>query len=172
MMDESRLPKDRLKMSKFKLDALLDITLSINANLPTTELLRKYEFILREDLGIGKLLLFKYGEKWEVLLNAGFPDNLKKKIDVERDLNRYTEITTEVNTKPFEAVDIIIPVMNNNIHTAYVLIGDIDEEGEGMSPVIKHLNFIQTISSIIVVAIENQRLVQREPPPGSTAQRA
>jgi len=158
MMDESRLPKDRLKMSKFKLDALLDITLSINANLPTTELLRKYESILREDLGIGKLLLFKYSEKWEVLLNAGFPDNLKKKIDVERDLNRYTEITTEVHTKPFEAVDIIIPVMNNNIHTAYVLIGDIDEEGEGMSPVIKHLNFIQTISSIIVVAIENQRL--------------
>ena len=119
MMDESRLPKDRLKMSKFKLDALLDITLSINANLPTTELLRKYESILREDLGIGKLLLFKYGEKWEVLLNAGFPDNLKKKIDVERDLKRYTEITTEVNSKPFEAVDIIIPVMNNNIHTAY-----------------------------------------------------
>jgi sigma-B regulation protein RsbU (phosphoserine phosphatase) len=70
MMDESRLPKDRLKMSKFKLDALLDITLSINANLPTTELLRKYESILREDLGIGKLLLFKYGEKWEVLLNG------------------------------------------------------------------------------------------------------
>ena len=39
-----------------------------------------------------------------------------------------------------------------------MLIGDIDEEGEGMSPVIKHLNFIQTISGIIVVAIENQRL--------------
>jgi sigma-B regulation protein RsbU (phosphoserine phosphatase) len=36
--------------------------------------------------------------------------------------------------------------------------GDIDEEGEGMSPLIKHLNFIQTISGIIVVAIENQRL--------------
>ncbi len=39
-----------------------------------------------------------------------------------------------------------------------MLIGDIDEEGEGMSPLIKHLNFIQTISGIIVVAIENQRL--------------
>jgi len=42
-MSEGRLPKDRLRMSKFKLDALLDITLSINANLPTPELLRKYE---------------------------------------------------------------------------------------------------------------------------------
>jgi len=157
-MDESRLPKDRLKMSKFKLDALLDITLSINANLPTAGLLRKYESILREDLGIGKILLFKFGEKWEILLNSGFPENFRNKIDVDRDLKCYTEITTEVHKKPFEAVDIIIPVLNNNIHIAFVLIGDIDEEAEGMSPVVKHLNFIQTISSIIVVAIENQRL--------------
>jgi len=57
-MTEGRFPKDRLKMSKFKLDALLDITLSINANLPTSELLRKYESILRKDLGIGKILLY------------------------------------------------------------------------------------------------------------------
>ncbi len=157
-MDESRPTKDRLKMSKFKLDALLDITLSINANLTTTELLRKYESILRDDLGIGKILLFKYGEKWEALLNSGFSNDFQKKIDIDRDLKCYTEITTEIHTKPFESVDIIIPVLNNNIQTAFVLIGDIDEEGEGMSPVVKHLNFIQTISGIIVVAIENQRL--------------
>jgi sigma-B regulation protein RsbU (phosphoserine phosphatase) len=157
-MNESRLPKDRLKMSKFKLDALLDITLSINANLPTAELLKKYESILRDDLGIGKILLFKQGEKWEALLNSGFPGTLQKTISVENDLQCYTEITTEVPARPFVGVDIIIPVLNNNIPVAYVLIGDIDEEGEGMSPVIRHLNFIQTISSIIVVAIENLRL--------------
>jgi len=71
---EGRPPKDRLKMSKFKLDALLDITLSINANLPTTTLLGKYESILRDELGIGKILLFKYGEQWEPLLSSGFPE--------------------------------------------------------------------------------------------------
>ena len=58
----------------------------------------------------------------------------------------------------FEGVDIIIPVYNNNVHLAFVFIGDIEEEGEGMSPVLKHLNFIQTISSIIIVAVENIRL--------------
>ncbi|MFZ2286252.1 MAG: PP2C family protein-serine/threonine phosphatase [Bacteroidales bacterium] len=157
-MSESRLPTDRLKMSKFKLDALLDITLSINANLSTAELLRKYESILRDDLGIGKILLYKYGEHWEALLNSGFPDSLRKTINVEKDLLCFRDIQTEVTQKPFVAVDFIIPVLNNNIPSAYVLIGDIDEEGEGMSPLIKHLNFIQTISGIIVVAIENQRL--------------
>lgn len=157
-MSEVRHPKDRLKMSKFKLDALLDITLSINANLPTPDLLKKYESILREDLGIGKILLFMHGEHWEPLLNSGFPASLSGTVNVEKDLLRFREIQTEVVQKQFKAVDFIIPVLHNNEPSAYVLIGDIDEEGEGMSPLIRHLNFIQTISGIIVVAIENQRL--------------
>jgi len=157
-MRDSKLSKDRLTTLKFKLNALLNITKSINANLPTKELLSQYESILRDDLGIGKILLFSFGERWEVLLNAGFPESLRKKIDIETDLLCYDEIITEVRGDHFEGVDIIIPVFNNNAPLAYVLIGDIDEEGEGMSPVIKHLNYIQTISNIIVVAIENQRL--------------
>jgi sigma-B regulation protein RsbU (phosphoserine phosphatase) len=51
-------------------------------------------------------------------------------------------------------------VYNNNKPLAYVLIGDIEEEGEGVSPTIKHLHFIQTLSNIIIVAIENIRLFQ------------
>lgn len=42
--------RNRLQMSRYKLDALLDITQSINANLPAEELLKKYESILREEL--------------------------------------------------------------------------------------------------------------------------
>lgn len=157
-MSDQKLSKDRLMTLKFKLNALLNITRSINANLPTGKLLSQYESILRDELGIGKVLLFNYGSKWEVLLNAGFSDSLREKINVEKDLLSYEEIITDVPKESFEGVDIIIPVFNNNAPLAYVLIGDIDEEGEGMSPVIKHLNYIQTISNIIVVAIENQRL--------------
>ena len=50
-MSDKTTSIDRLRISKFKLDALLDITLSINANLPTEELLSKYESILRNNLG-------------------------------------------------------------------------------------------------------------------------
>jgi len=156
-MTEKKNPKDRLKISKFKLDSLLDITLSINANLPTEKLLSKYEDILRQKLGIGKILLFKRSDTWECLLNAGFPKILEK-IDVESRLLSITEIAFVTPDLGFEGVDIILPVYNNNVHLAFVFIGDIEEEGEGMSPVLKHLNFIQTISSIIVVAVENIRL--------------
>lgn len=149
---------DRLRVSRFKLDALLDITLSINANLPTEELLAKYESILRNNLGIGKIIIFKHSTKWECLLNGGFPEAFETGIDVETQLMKFSETAFRNEELGIEGVDIIIPVHNNSVPLAFVLIGDIDEEGHGMSPVIKHLNFIQTISSIIIVAVENIRL--------------
>jgi phosphoserine phosphatase RsbU/P len=156
-MEEKKGPGDRLRLSKFKLDSLLDITLSINANLPTEDLLGKYEFILRNNLGIGKIMIFKHSYTWECILNGGFPKHFET-IDVEAKLLGINEIFFGAPDLGFEGVDIIVPVFNNNVHLAFVFIGDIEEEGEGMSPVLKHLNFIQTISSIIIVAIENIRL--------------
>jgi len=148
---------DRLKLSKFKLDSLLDITLSINANLPVDELLAKYDSILRNYLNIGKILIFKRSNVWECILNGGFSKKTET-INVESKLQNITEITFDSGEIGIKGVDIIIPVFNNNVPLAYVLIGDFEEEGEGMSPVLKHLNYIQTISSIIIVAIENIRL--------------
>jgi len=156
-MGQKLAQMDRLKISKFKLDALLDITLSINANLPVEELLSKYETILRDNLGIGKILIYKRSDSWECILNGGFPKKLED-IDVESRLIDIREIFFDSAELGFEGVDIIVPVFNNNVHLAFVFIGDIEEEGEGMSPVLKHLNFIQTFSSIIIVAIENIRL--------------
>jgi sigma-B regulation protein RsbU (phosphoserine phosphatase) len=156
-MRDKRLLNDRLKVLKFTLDALLDITPSINANLPTDQLLNKYESILRDDLGIGKILIFKRSDNWECLMNGGFSPTLEK-IDVEESLLHLDDISYVSSDMGFEGVDIIVPVFNNNIHLAFIFIGDIEEEGEGMSPVLKHLTFIQTISNIIIVAIENIRL--------------
>jgi phosphoserine phosphatase RsbU/P len=156
-MEDKKGLAERLKISKFKLDSLLDITLSINANLPTEVLLAKYEKILRNNLKIGKILVFKHSVTWECLLNGGFPKHFES-IDVEAELLSIKEIFFGADDLGFEGVDIIVPVYNNNVHLAFIFIGDIEEEGEGMSPVLKHLNFIQTISSIIIVAIENIRL--------------
>lgn len=156
-MKDKRHLSNRFKISKFKLDSLLDIATSINANLPTEELLSKYESILRDSLGIGKILILKRSNIWECLMNEGFPKHLET-IDVESKLLDYDDITYVSAEMEFEGVDIILPVFNNNVHLAFIFIGDIEEEGEGMSPVLKHLTFIQTISTIIIVAIENIRL--------------
>lgn len=152
--------KTRLQVSKFKLNSLLVITQAINENLSVEELLERYEVILRRDLNIGTILIYKFGVEWECILNSGCSHQVVKKINVEEDLLHYEEITFVPSDrgKKLRHIDIIIPVYNNNAPLAFVLIGDIEEEGEGVSPTIKHLNFIQTLSNIILVAIENIRL--------------
>lgn len=153
---------NRLKLSTFKLNALLDITLAINDNVSTSELIRRYEKMLTDDLDIGKVIVLKFSDKWECLLNSGFSNSFFKRVDMERDLLPFEEIsfiTSEPQHFP-ELVDIVIPVSHKDKAIAFVLIGDIEEEGEGVSPIIKHLRFIQTLSNIITVAIENKRLFQ------------
>lgn len=151
---------NRLKLSTFKLNTLLTITKAINDNLSTDELLKRYEQILREDLNIGKILIYKFDKSWDVILSSGCSEEIIKRIDVEKDLIDHKEISfITVSPNPILRVfDNIIPVINNNVPIAFVLIGDIDEEKEGVSPTIKHLHFIQTLSNIIIVAIENIRL--------------
>jgi sigma-B regulation protein RsbU (phosphoserine phosphatase) len=131
--------------------------------LPQAELLQRYERLLKDDLNIGKVVIFKFNSSsWECLLSSGIKESNPININVGQDLMKYSEITfvTSKSIPSAESFDIVIPVFNNNQPLAYVLIGDIEEEGEGVSPTIKHLHFIQTLSNIIIVAIENMRLFQ------------
>ncbi len=150
----------RLQLSNFKLDTLLDITLSINENITVTELLEKFENILCTELNIGKVLIYNYNQKWNCLLTSGVHRNVAEGINVDTDLLYYKQITNlSIALNPnLELFDVIIPVYHHENPIAYVIIGDIDEERAGMSPTIKHLHFIQTLTNIIIVAIENKRL--------------
>jgi sigma-B regulation protein RsbU (phosphoserine phosphatase) len=149
----------RLKLYSFKLDALLEITQAINANLSIDGLLDRYRGILQDELLIGKIVIYKLNEKWDRILTSGTKESEIQDVEIERDLINIKEITflTTYRNESLKDFDIIIPVLTQDKPLAFVLIGDI-EEGEGVSPVIKHLHFIQTISNIIIVAIENIRL--------------
>ena len=152
--------KSSTQTLKFKLNSLLEITRAINDNQPVGVLLENYVDILCNKLNIGKVIMFKHNEGWECILSAGVSEDVVDNIKVE-ELLSYSEITFITSEKEIlPDFDIVIPVYNNYNPVAYVLIGDIEEEMEGISPVIKHLHFIQTISNIIVVAIENIRLFQ------------
>lgn len=160
-MTTSKASIKRLQLSQFKLNSLLEITLSINENLSTKELLNRYEKILRDDLNIGRIvILCNNGSKWENILETGDTQEIEANDDVIAMMSQYDTISnvTAVTTGVLKDFDIVIPVSHKNTAVAYVMIGDIDDEQEGISPTIKHLHFIQTITNIIVVAIENKRL--------------
>lgn len=150
----------RYKLHTFKLNALLEVTQAINEKLEVEDLLKRYEKILKEDLNIGKIIIYKFNGRWDCILKSGLNGFEEQNINVKEHLLKFTETSfiTSTQDEILDAFDIVIPVINNNSPLAYILIGDIDEEGEGVSPTIKHLNFIHTLSNIIIVAIENIRL--------------
>lgn len=155
-----KIKSKRLELSNFKLNALLKLTLSINDNLPVDKLLDEFNTILQQDLNIGKVLLFSYNQGWKNILSSEIEEEIIQNINVEKDLSNYREITNlvAIDNVVLSNFDVIIPVFHHEKPIAYVLIADIDEEQEGMSPTIRHLHFIQTLANIIVVAIENKRL--------------
>lgn len=156
--------QNRLKLSTFKLNTLLGMAQAISAELKTEELIDRFRLILNDDLGIDRILLYKIEEgKWELLLNSNCPDRVVENINVERDLLPFNEITfVGVSDNPILLeLDVIIPVIQNNQPVGYVLIGDTNEYEKGVSATIRHLNFVQTLSIIIFVAIENLRLFHK-----------
>ncbi len=160
MPDQSTSRNRRLQMTTFKLNALLEITLAINENLPVPELIGKYENILKTELQIGKILIFKLKKPGNCILNSGFSPEVAEDNGIADRLwiSGRSHRPASFPKRSMKRVDIVIPVFHKDEPMAYVLIGDIDEESEGMSPIIKHLRFIQTISNILIVAIENIRL--------------
>jgi sigma-B regulation protein RsbU (phosphoserine phosphatase) len=152
----------QLKLKDFKLNSLLEITTGINTNQSVDQLILIYEFILKEQLGFEKFVLFNKQEAWEPLIKTGFKGKIKQ-IDVERDLMRFREITV-IESSHLEILnefDVVIPVYHKERPLAFLLIKGIQEENLKPSSSFDNLNFIQTLTNIIVVAIENKRMAKQ-----------
>lgn len=155
---------ERLRFCNFKLRTLLNITQVINENLPTEELLKTFEHILFEQLNIGRFLLYSNLEKeGQIMLHYGLDPKDFLKIDYEKHLKPITsiEITIGEGSEPFDVFDFVIPIFKNNHVIAFILMGDIDNEQIGISPSLRHLQFIQTLTNIIMVAVQNKELVRQ-----------
>ncbi len=154
---------EKLELKEFKLTSLLEVTRAINENFTTDKLLNIYQYILRDQLGISRLLLFTNdGEKWNCSLKYGAKGQ-SKKIKVEKDLEHIKDITVieSSSQESLNSFDIVIPVYHKNQALAYLLLGDLNEDKLQISPTIKHMPFIQTLTNIIIVAIENKRFASK-----------
>lgn len=154
--------RSNLRLKEFKLNTLLEITKAINNNLSAKKLFGLFEYVVINQLEIGKVILFSNsGKSWECVLAHGV-DGGEKSFNVERDLLHIKDITLiESSSKEhLNSFDVTIPVFHKSAPLAYLLLGDVDEKKINISPIIKHLPFIQVLTNIIVVAIENKRLAK------------
>lgn len=152
--------EEKIKLKDFKLHSLLEITKSINTNQPINHLTKIFEFVLREQLGIDKFILFsKEEDEWRIFLKIGIKGKVKD-ISVEKDLLRFEDVTVieSSHKSSLNKFDVIIPVYHKGAPLAYLLIGGLLQDREKMGAIIKNMSFIQTLTSIIVVAIENKRM--------------
>ncbi len=158
----SRVNKNTPKRIKdIKLNSLLEITKAINHNFSTEQLLEIFKEVLETQLKIVKLVLFSNSEDgWKCILKYGVGKEYKS-INIEKDLLPIKEISpiSFSETELSKMFDIVVPVFHKSQPLAYALIGD-SEDNVAMSPSYKHLNFVQTLTSIIVVAIENKKLAR------------
>ena len=142
-----------------KLNALLEVTKTINRNTSTAKLLELYQDILENRLGVGKLILFSFDKEWNCILKYGVTAeyNLPQ---FEPELLNITEIETITYSRgPLSKnFEIVVPVFHKQTPLAYVLLGDVNQEKHELSAAIKHLPFVQTLTNLIVVAIENKKL--------------
>ena len=158
MTDQSKIPNKK-SIQDLKLKALLEVTKAINRNSSIGKLLDLYQDILENRLGVGKLVLFSFDTTWTCILKYGLTAEFTK-IEFEPELLNITEIESITYSKgPLSKnFDIVIPVFHKQTPLAYVLLGDVDQEKLGFSAAIKHLPFVQTLTNIIIVSIENKKL--------------
>lgn len=152
--------KIRLEQSKSNLNSLLTIAQEINKGTSTEDLVERFRSILNDSLGIDRVLLYRYDENRELklLLNTNCDDI---EIDIEQDLLPYRETTYVATTDLYLLLDldVIIPIIYKDDTVAgYVLIGDSNGLKQGLAASLTHSSFVETLSVITFVGIENLRL--------------
>jgi phosphoserine phosphatase RsbU/P len=147
------------EVQDLKLNALLEITKAINNNISTSQLLDLYQDILENRLGVGKLVLFSFDKEWKCILKYGI-DSAFNHVVFEDELLDIHEIETITFSKGelSKSFEIVIPVFHKKVPLAFVLLGDVNQEKLELSAAIKHLPFVQTLTNIIIVSIENKKL--------------
>lgn len=151
----------QLESKDFKLNSLLEITKAINSNQDVEQIMDIYEFILKQQLGFSKLLLFNRQDDWNCLLKLGYKGKIKD-IDVKRDLIRFKEITFIESSAStiLKEFDVIIPVFHKGRALAYLLLKSLNPLDRLHEDSLNNISFIQTLTNIIVVAIENKRMAR------------
>lgn len=154
--------RKQFEIKELELNALLEITQAINSNLPEESLYKIYNFTLRSNLNIKKLALFVLDDEWSCKASFGTDRQfLRAKL-----LPEFKTIQDITHLKDFEQCDftefdIIIPVAHKQNTLALVFVGGLDrndpryENEDG-------IRFIQALSNIIIVAIENKKLARKQ----------
>ncbi len=148
-------------MKDLELNALFETIGAINANASEKDLYRIYQFTLRTNSYLSKLALYVQELDWECKASFGTLHTYDD-VPMPRLMLEFTEMTELHGRKELEyfaEFDKVIPVKHKSVVLAYVFLGIIKKE-EAQEKL--DLDFINALSNIIIVAIENKKLARKD----------
>lgn len=153
--------KKQVEKKELELNALLEITEAINSNVPEDSLYKIFNFTLRSNLNIKKLALFVLDEIWNCKVSFGTLKNYNKvKVDDRVRMIKNIHRMSEFQNCDFDEFDLVIPVAHKGNTLALIFVGGLElHENHDDDESVK---FIQALSNIIIVAIENKKLARKQ----------
>ncbi len=159
--DEEELIRLLLKRQA-ELNALLEITQAINKNATTLVLIDMLEVIMKDYLNVGKFrFITEVDNKLSCISYYGGEfEQHRVLVQACKGLGRFkgpVSVNLHQNSV-LKNYDYFIPVFQKNKMLAFALIGDFKTTPQMMG---NDLNFIQTVTNVIVVALENKKLFKK-----------
>jgi len=150
--------KKQYHLKQMELNSLLEITEAINTNLPEEALYKIYDFTIRANLNIDKYALYVLEQDWKAKVSFGISVDLKINGVLPQQLIEMQEIS-QINSieAPFDQFRVAIPILHKTQILAIVLATGSDKNNDSLNT-----TFLQAISNLIIVAIENKRLARRQ----------
>jgi sigma-B regulation protein RsbU (phosphoserine phosphatase) len=155
------------KNNSRKLRLLLQITQAINHNFSRDQLLKIYKGILTNQLNIKRAALFIVGKGgYQLEIIEGLKEEELFEIDIDSYLKGLdnTDEIKKISNSDSDFFEYLIPIFHKEQALAFLFIGsnlpagDIDEEYEWID--VADLEFIETLSNVVFVALENKKLAK------------
>ncbi len=151
--------KTKYDIKELELQSLLEITQAINNNLSEDALYKIYNFTIRANLNIHKLALYVKDDKWYCKTHFGTKQDFAS-VPFDESYLEYKNVHLIdcSSENPFCEFEVVIPIAHKDRKLAYVFVGG--QNSDNSEKV--NTNFVQALSNIIIVAIENKKLARRE----------
>lgn len=161
--------EQKFRYKELELNSILEITRAINNNASEESLYMMYKFTLRANLDIQKLALFVKEETWQCKVYFGTQTDFEAE-DFKYELPPTQLIREEVTQldqiegvhPAFAEFDLLIPIYHKDNLMAVVFLENLSELNQDQDGMIDTTKFVQMLSNVIIVAIENKKLVRKQ----------
>jgi sigma-B regulation protein RsbU (phosphoserine phosphatase) len=148
-----------LQRKELALSALLEVTQAINNNMAEDFLYRIYNFTLRGNLSISKMALWvnDFGV-WNSKTSFGSKNTTSSDVFAtiaSQAPQNVSTLSESVFNEIFSDFEIVIPIFHKANALAFVF-------ASGMNGKEVDADFIRTLTNILIVAIENKKLAQKQ----------